>query len=84
MHGIESQKTNLNTSVWATSLVVTGKTKFILFIYDLFNESASSTNYVSKITFFHYILLLFNDQGRLYSSKMDLYSQGSQFESQLL
>jgi hypothetical protein len=63
---------------------VTGKTKFILFIYDLFNESASSTNDVSKITFFHYIWLPFNDQGRLYDGKTDLYSQGIQFESQLL
>jgi len=63
---------------------VTGKTKFILLIYDLFNESASSTNYVSKITFFLYIQLLFNDQGRSYDGKIDLYSQGTQFESQLL
>ena len=52
-----------------------------MFIYDLYNESASSTNYVSNITFFHYIQLLFNDQGRLYDGEMDLYSQGTQFES---
>jgi len=63
---------------------VTGKTKFMLFIYDLFNESATSTNYASKITFFHYIQLLFNDQCWLYDGKMDFYSQGTQFKSHLL